>query len=35
MIPLRVRDLLSHMDATERRALKALLPKCPVIEVDT
>jgi len=35
MIPLRVRDLLSHMDGTERRALKALLPKCPVPEVDT
>ena len=35
MIPLRVRDLLSHMDGTERRQLKALLPKCPPPEVHT
>ena len=35
MIPLRVRDLLSHMDGTERRRLKALIPKCSSPEVDT
>jgi endonuclease IV len=35
MIPLRVRDLLSHMDGTERRALKALLPKLAPPAVDT
>ena len=35
MIPLRVRDLLSHMDGTERRQLKALLPKCPPPDVHT
>jgi len=35
MIPLRVRDLLRHMDGAERRALKALLPKIAVPELDT
>lgn len=35
MIPLRVRDLLSHMDGTERRALKALLPKLAPPDITT